>query len=96
MNQSNAATGESEITVRLFASLRETLGLAQFQFDLSMVVDEPTVAIVRQALIETRDKNWRALESTDVRIAVNQSLADESTCLQSGDELAFFPPVTGG
>lgn len=96
MERSAAAAGESVITVRLFASLREKLGSAQFQFDLSLIDDEPTVAAVRRILIETHGEGWHALDSADVRIAVNQSVVDESTRLQAGDELAFFPPVTGG
>ncbi|MEM8498665.1 MAG: MoaD/ThiS family protein [Pseudomonadota bacterium] len=96
MNQSGAAAGDSAITVRLFASLREALGSSQFQFDLSAIDETPTVAIVRRILIATHDENWRALESADVRIAVNQSVVDDSARVQSGDELAFFPPVTGG
>ncbi|MFK7732864.1 MAG: molybdopterin converting factor subunit 1 [Pseudomonadales bacterium] len=96
MNQSRTVTGQSEITIRLFASLRETLGQSQFKFDLSAVGAGPTVAAVRQVLIETHDNDWRALASADVRIAVNQSVVDESSSVQSGDELAFFPPVTGG
>jgi len=31
-----------------------------------------------------------------VRVAVNQEMAEPSTPLKAGDEVAFFPPVTGG
>ncbi len=96
MSSSGATGTQTEITIRLFASLRETLGLAEFQFDLSVIDDEPTVAKVRQLLLAKHGKDWLALESADVRIAVNQSVVNELTSLQAGDELAFFPPVTGG
>lgn len=96
MNQSSTNPGDTKITIRLFASLREALGSAQLQFDLSVISEKPTVAAVRRTLIETHDNDWRALESADIRIAVNQSVVDETAALQAGDELAFFPPVTGG
>jgi molybdopterin synthase sulfur carrier subunit len=31
-----------------------------------------------------------------IRVAVNQEMAEPSTTLRPGDEVAFFPPVTGG
>lgn len=96
MNQTSTAAGESNITIRLFASLREALGSAQFQFDLSVIDEMPTVAAVRRVLVDTHNDDWHALESADIRIAVNQSVVDDSTRLHAGDELAFFPPVTGG
>lgn len=35
-------------------------------------------------------------EMPRLRFAVNQEMAKESTVLKDGDEVAFFPPVTGG
>ena len=37
-----------------------------------------------------------ALTAENVRVAVNQELIQEDTALQDGDEVAYFPPVTGG
>ncbi len=96
MAQDGDTPVKSGITVRLFASLREDLGVPSFEFDLSSIDGEPTVLQVRNKLIENNGANWLALASADIRIAVNHTLAQESMSLQSGDELAFFPPVTGG
>lgn len=96
MSQNNGADGVSEITVRLFASLREELGTPGLTFDLSAIDGEATVQKVRSKLVEEYGASWSALESDDVRIAVNQLIEEHSATLQSGDELAFFPPVTGG
>ena len=35
-------------------------------------------------------------ETKRVRAAVNQDMADAGTAVRDGDEIAFFPPVTGG
>ncbi|MGH7043817.1 MAG: molybdopterin converting factor subunit 1 [Acetobacteraceae bacterium] len=83
------------LTVLYFAWLRERTGLAE-----EHVAVPPGVASVA-ALIE-----WLAMRGAGhaaafanrgvVRCAVNQEFADPSTKLRPGDEVAFFPPVTGG
>ncbi len=84
------------ITILFFASLREALGVNREQFDckLSSVTDVASLiealrgrsAAFSEALAPTR--NWR--------VAVNQEIANTNTPIASGDEVAFFPPVTGG
>ena len=37
-----------------------------------------------------------ALDKPDLRCARNQQVADLQAPLEDGDEVAFFPPVTGG
>lgn len=50
------------------------------------------------AHLQARDHNGaRAFaEPTLVRAAVNQDFATPDTTIKDGDEIAFFPPVTGG
>lgn len=81
------------IRVLFFASLRERL--ATDQLDLS--VNESTcVADIRRDL-QSRGKDWAALLGDDaVMVAVNQTMARDHTPVADGDEVAFFPPVTGG
>jgi sulfur-carrier protein len=84
------------ITILFFASLRETLGVSREQFDceLSPVTDVASLIVAlrgrnaafSEALAPTR--NWR--------VAVNQEMANVNTPIANGDEVAFFPPVTGG
>lgn len=81
------------ITVRYFASLREALGVEVEQLELATGVD--TVAALRAQLV-ARGEEWTRLAGPRIRAAVNQRLANESAPIADGDELAFFPPVTGG
>ena len=78
-----------------FAGLREKLGRGSEEIELPAgVVD---VAGLRGWLV-ARDGVWReALAGrSGLRVAVNQDMAAEATPLKAGDEVAFFPPVTGG
>ena len=56
-----------------------------------------TVQALREALI-ARGAAWaKALDGARaVRVAVNQTMARADTPIKAGDEVAFFPPVTGG
>jgi MoaE-MoaD fusion protein len=75
-----------DVTVKLFAGLRERAGTAEIQLAL------PEEARVADAL--TRLAHVTA--GTTVVMAVNQEYADESMRLHAGDELALIPPVSGG
>ena len=83
------------LTLKYFASLREALGPGG-------TLDwhpggEPTAAALRAWLRTQSDAHAQALApGRAVRVAVDQALADESTPLRDGAEVAFFPPVTGG
>ena len=83
------------ITVLYFARLRETLGTGSERIALPAVIRD--VEGVR-ALLMARGGEWeRELAlSRPVRAAVNQAMAHGDTPVSDGDEVAFFPPVTGG
>ena len=86
---------DAQITVRLrfFASLREALG-AEGQLTLPAGA---TVADARAALVARGEPQASVLAGgRALRAALNQSVCDASAPLADGDELAFFPPVTGG
>lgn len=81
------------VTLRFFASLREKLG----ETDSLTLPSGSTVGHARDALMARGGVHAEALaRSRAVRAAVNQKMADETVVLAEGDELAFFPPVTGG
>lgn len=83
------------ITVRFFASLRESLDTRSRE--LTKVPEIATVADVVEALARDNGEQWReALLQGQALVAVNQTMADFSTAVADGDEVAFFPPVTGG
>lgn len=82
-------------TIHYFASIREKLGLATEQIELPPQVD--TVSGLVNILIEQHDSSWEdVLNSSAVLVAVNQSVAKFTSSVKDGDEIAFFPPVTGG
>lgn len=84
-----------KVKVRFFASIKETLG--RDSEDIELPAGVATVAALR-AHLRTRGGAWaEALaESRRVTAAVNQDMAKPSAAIQAGDEVAFFPPVTGG
>jgi molybdopterin synthase sulfur carrier subunit len=75
------------VKVLFFASLRETLNLAEATIDANLV---PDVQHVWQ--VSTQNKPL----PNNILIALNQQYADLQTAVKAGDEVAFFPPVTGG
>jgi molybdopterin synthase sulfur carrier subunit len=83
------------ITLLYFARLRETLGTASEQVALPASVS--TLKGLREVLM-ARGGAWseELAANRRMRAAVNQTMADEETSISDGDEVAFFPPVTGG
>lgn len=55
-----------------------------------------TVAILRTMLQEKGDLWNEYLAFGKALAAVNQEMSADDTALKKGDEIAFFPPVTGG
>lgn len=82
------------ITVLYFARLRESLGTGSEQMVLPVNVRD--VDALRAHLI-ARGGVWAdELEKKAIRAAINQSMASGDSSIADGDEVAFFPPVTGG
>jgi molybdopterin synthase sulfur carrier subunit len=78
-----------------FAALREQLGVSSETLDLPPEVI--TVAELRAHLMQRGDAWKKALATTRaLRVAVNQDMAQAWSPVRPGDEVAFFPPVTGG
>jgi molybdopterin converting factor subunit 1 len=80
-----------QVTVRLFATLRQLAGLAKLPLDLP---DEATVADALAAL-DGKHPQLSVVKRT-IYVAVNQEYARNTQVLHDGDELAIFPPVSGG
>jgi molybdopterin converting factor subunit 1 len=79
------------LNIRLFATLKELTGASQISIDIR----EP--ATVSDMLDELNRKfpNLQPLLKS-ILIAVNQTYADRSQPIYSHDEIALFPPVSGG
>ncbi|MCP4323702.1 MAG: molybdopterin converting factor subunit 1 [Alteromonadales bacterium] len=81
------------IKVLFFAQLRDQLGVSE----LSLASDEnPNVQVLLNNL-KAKDESWdRLLSKATLMVAVNQTISNKTATLSSGDEVALFPPVTGG
>ncbi len=83
------------VRILYFAWLRERMGRGEERLALPPGV--ATVGELAAWLRERDDAGARAFaEIATVRAAVNQTFAQPSAAVQDGDEVAFFPPVTGG
>ena len=83
------------ITILYFARLREALGKGSETLDLPREVRD--IAGL-QRMLAGRGGPWPDVlgQGTNVRAAVNQAMAGGNVAVADGDEVAFFPPVTGG
>jgi molybdopterin synthase sulfur carrier subunit len=82
------------IQLRYFASLRETLGTGDEQVELPENVSD--LPALTQWLAQ-RGECWEnALADQRLHVAVNQQIVSADTSIADGDEIAWFPPVTGG
>ena len=83
------------VTLLYFAGLRESLSCSREQVPLASA--SATVSNVIEQL-RSRGEHWAEAfaPGRNFRVAVNQQMADAATPVKPGDEVAFFPPVTGG
>ena len=82
------------IKVLFFAGYREQLDCDQLKLKTGEYPE--TLSALREQLAEKGD-DWREVISSErTLIAVNQTMIRTDHTLEEGDEIAFFPPVTGG
>jgi molybdopterin synthase sulfur carrier subunit len=82
------------VKVLYFASLREALGASAEAIELPAGV--ASTGALRDH-IAARGEPWDALaRAKNLRCAVNQAMVGFDAAVKAGDEVAFFPPVTGG
>ena len=83
------------INIRYFASLRENLGSQGEEIEFGEQ-SESVDALIQ--LLVARGEPWTSefTADTKVLVAVNQEMCQGDRALNDGDEVAFFPPVTGG
>lgn len=80
------------INVLFFGQLKEQLQCGE----LALESAPSTLEELRQQL-QGRGERWQTLlADKQVLMAVNQTICGPEQSLKSGDEVAFFPPVTGG
>lgn len=82
------------VKILFFAGLREALGTGSESLALPAGIAD--VGGLRD-LLASRGQAWSALATTtNLRVAVNQQMVGLDAAVKAGDEVAFFPPVTGG
>ncbi len=81
------------IKVVFFAALREQLNCAELTIAANEV---STVADIKKQLAN-KNEHWQQVFSNGALLsAVNHDMVNAETQVKAGDEIAFFPPVTGG
>jgi len=82
------------IKIVFFAALREQLNCAE----LSLATDDNTKTVndIKQLLSDKNEQWQQTFCNTSLLSAVNHDMVDGNHLVKSGDEVAFFPPVTGG
>jgi molybdopterin synthase sulfur carrier subunit len=82
-----------KVQVKYFASIREAIGVPSEQLETTAA----TLGELRKVLLARSEVHAQSLaQGRALRMALNQVMAEESTALTEGAEVAFFPPVTGG
>lgn len=93
VDRSQAQQPLRTVTVRYFAAIREALGTGSER----LTTPAATLSALRDELIARGGAHAEALaRGKAVRLALNQAMCEEAAVLKDGDEVAFFPPVTGG
>lgn len=80
-----------QLTIRLFATLKDRVGQGKVQIDVAA----PATVQTMLAALSAEYPSLRASLPTAL-VAVNQSFAFAETAVQPEDEIAIFPPVSGG
>lgn len=82
------------IKVLFFARVRDQVGCNELDLELPETVSDVGAFT---DLIKSRGEAFtNALSDPNIMVAVNQEMAGSQTTVEDGDEIAYFPPVTGG
>ena len=82
------------IKVLFFARVRDQVGCNELEVELPDTVSNVGAFT---DLLKSRSQACRdALSNPNILVAVNQEMASSQTTVEDGDEIAYFPPVTGG
>ncbi len=86
-----------KIKLFYFARLKESLKYSTEDLELD-VTDGPWTILKLKAFLAKRGDVWgqMLMGKLKVRAAINHELVHDNAAIADGDEVAFFPPVTGG
>ncbi len=83
-----------QVKVLFFASLREEFNIEQMT--LSLPSGSTTACLTDALSVSLERPIGGVLNQEGVRLAVNFEIQEDPVELRDGDEVAFFPPITGG
>jgi len=81
------------VTILFFAQLREQLGCEKTQAEIKLPI---SVSELREVLVNKHPDWKQSLGNEKLLFSVNKVLVKAPHLVNNGDEVAFFPPVTGG
>ena len=83
------------LRIVFFARVKEELGCSGLELHYSESCN--TVGALKEQLCQRESGSWREILSEDNLIcAVNHTVANDTVVIADSDEVAFYPPVTGG
>jgi sulfur-carrier protein len=85
-------TNSIKLHIKYFASVREALA----KDSETLITSAATVADLRAELVAKGEPYANTLNDARLRAAVNHAMVGYDAKVSEGDEIAFFPPVTGG
>ncbi len=83
------------IKVLYFAKTREIIGQMSDSVEVGQLPSANAEAL-RAHLADLSETHAKALNVENLLVAINQNMVPMSSEVKAGDEVAFFPPVTGG
>ncbi|WP_286265105.1 molybdopterin converting factor subunit 1 [Thalassotalea atypica] len=81
------------LKVQFFARLKDQLGTANIEVEIPASI---SVVDLKAQLIANNNTWQKPLSADNILCAVNHEVVSEQHIIKSSDEVAFFPPVTGG
>lgn len=85
------------LKILFFGQLRDVLHTDTLALDINDLGKAPVSVAQLRAFLQAKGELWQEfLCSSRSLVAVNQTMASETTLITGDDEVALFPPVTGG
>lgn len=81
------------IKLLFFASIKERIGISDISIDF---VSNESLQALTERLIQLQGDEWHLLLEPETVFSCNQLVSDRNQIVADGDEIAYFPPVTGG
>ncbi|PKH92941.1 MULTISPECIES: MoaD/ThiS family protein [unclassified Pseudoalteromonas] len=93
INPNDAISGAGKVELLFFGQLKERLKCSK----LSLEITQPLTISELKLRLVSQYPHWQPwLEERELLVALNQTMSSSDEIVKAGDELAFFPPVTGG